>query len=201
VGKVVFASSGGTVYGAPPATAPILETSQTNPTTSYGIVKLAIEKYLDLYYRQSGLNYIVLRASNAYGERQNLQRSQGAIGVFMNLMQQARQIELWGDGQIVRDYVYVGDLARAFRLAAESSVPCGTFNVGSGEGLSLNQLIDELRAITGIDPSISYLPARPFDVPSNVLNIDLVKSTLGWEPSTTLRQGLSRTWEWFQSLK
>lgn len=151
VRKIVFASSGGTVYGVP-TQIPINEHHPGHPISSYGVTKLAIEEYLQLHYHLYGLNYIIIRPSNTYGERQNLNRPQGAVGIFMNLMLQSKPIEVWGNGQVVRDYIYVRDLALAFQSAIESPLDHGVFNAGSGEGLSLLELLEELKAVTGLSP-------------------------------------------------
>lgn len=119
--KVVFLSSGGTVYGAP-AALPVSEDSPTNPECSYGITKLTIEKYLALFNHLYGLDYVVVRPSNPYGPRQNLLGIQGAISVFLGRVAARKPIEVWGDGQIVRDYVYVEDLVEGIYRAASRAV-------------------------------------------------------------------------------
>ncbi len=108
VRKVIFISSGGTVYGVPNST-PINEEHPTNPICSYGISKLTIEKYLNLYYTLYGLDYCVLRLANPYGERQRTTVAQGAVAVFLHRALRNETIEIWGDGSVVRDYIYVSD--------------------------------------------------------------------------------------------
>ena len=119
VKKVVFASSGGTVYGIP-KTVPIAENHPTQPLCSYGIHKLAIEQYLHLYHSLHGLGYCVLRLANPFGERQRSDASQGAVAVFLDQALRGEEITVWGDGCAVRDYVYVGDVARAFCLGGDA---------------------------------------------------------------------------------
>jgi UDP-glucose 4-epimerase len=192
VEKIIFASSGGTVYG-PPTALPISEDHQTKPVCSYGIHKLAIEYYLDLYHRLHGLDHCVLRVSNAYGERQRPDTSQGAVTVFLDRALRGQDIEVWGDGSAVRDYVYVKDVARAFCQAARYSGAVKTFNIGSGQGVSVNELILSIEALLGEPVSRRYLPGRPFDVPVNVLDISLAATHLDWRPRHTLRDGLCLT--------
>lgn len=198
VRKVILASSGGTVYGVPKRL-PISEEHPTQPISSYGIVKLAIEKYLHLFHHLHGLDYVVIRASNPYGERQRLRGAQGVVGIFLAQIAREQPIQLWGDGRIVRDYLYVGDLAQAFRLAVETHIEQGVFNVGSGQGVSLIELLDEIQVVTGLIPRIMWQPGRPVDVHVNVLDTHHITSELGWQPTMTLHDGLKRTWDWVQT--
>ena len=202
VRKVVFASSGGTVYG-PPKTIPITEEHPADPISSYGVVKLAMEKYLGLFHHLHGLDYAALRISNPYGPYQDPERQQGAVGVFLNRLRLGEPITIWGDGGVVRDYLYVSDLVDALLLAAEKDTPHRLFNIGSGHGASLNELV-ELMAEAGADvgkrPEVEYLPGRPLDVPTNVLDVSRAREELGWEPRTDLADGIARTWEWLLTL-
>ena len=197
VAKFLFISSGGTVYGVP-ASLPISEAHPTLPTCSYGIHKLAIEKYLHLSFMLHGLDYCVLRVANAYGERQRSDVAQGAVSVFLERTLRGETIQVWGDGSVVRDYIYVGDIVRAFLKALAFDGPQKVFNIGSGAGVSLNQLLAEIQAVTGRAPAVEYAPARDFDVPANVLDCSLAGRALGWRAETTLAQGLRRTHEWMQ---
>jgi len=200
VKKVVFASSGGTVYGIP-RTVPISESHQTQPLCSYGIHKLAIEQYLHLYYSLHGLAYSVLRLANPFGERQRSDSSQGAVAVFLDQALRGEEVTVWGDGCAVRDYVYVGDVARAFCLAATHQSPTGVFNVGSGKGHSVNELLVSIETLLGRAVPRRYSPGRPFDVPVNVLDIGLAGRELGWQPRVTFQEALDRTLHWLQASK
>jgi len=199
VQKVVFSSSGGTVYGVPQSL-PIHEDHPTYPINSYGVVKLAIEKYLHVFNQLYGLGYIVLRGANPYGQRQSPLGSQGAVSVFLNRLAQSKPIEIWGDGSVVRDFVHVSDLARAFRLAAESDLNHGIFNVGSGQGISLLKLIEKIQSATGQSPTVVHLPGRSADVPINVLDIRRIQARLGWQPTIDLDAGLKQMWDWIRSI-
>jgi UDP-glucose 4-epimerase len=199
VQKVVFASSGGTVYGLPQRI-PITEGHPTNPITSYGIVKLATEKYLGLFDHLHGLDYTALRISNPYGPYQNPVGQQGAVPVFLHRLHAGHPITIWGDGSVVRDYLYVADLVEALKLAAEAETRQKVFNVGSGRGTSLNELVAIIAEVTGEWPEVEYVPGRVLDVPANVLYVTGVREELGWSPRTELAEGIDRTWEWIRTL-
>ena len=191
--RIVFLSSGGTVYGRPQRL-PIAEDHPTEPQVSYGVIKLAIEKYLEIYRRLHGLSYHVLRLANPYGPRQDPDGAQGAASVFLGRAHAGEPIEIWGDGNVVRDYLYVGD-AVAGILAAEDA-PDGIYNLGSGRGVSLNDLVAMIREVAGREVAVDYRPGRAFDVPENVLDTAKARAKLGWEPKVDLREGLARTWRW-----
>lgn len=195
VRKVVFASSGGTVYGIP-RRVPIDEDHSTNPLCAYGISKLAIEKYLELYFRLYGLDYSVLRISNPYGERQRLDASQGVIAVFMGCLAKHHPLQVWGDGSVTRDFLYVGDVVRAMRRAIEYTGERKIFNISCGRGLAIADLIQALLRVTGTRPEILHDSQRTFDVPVNVLDNAAAQSALRWKPEMGLEEGLRRTWEW-----
>lgn len=197
VRRIVFPSSGGTVYGVP-RSIPIDETHPTDPISSYGIHKLTIEKYLHLNRVLHGLDYRVLRIANAYGERQRTDTAQGAVSVFLERVLRGEAIQIWGDGSVVRDYIYVGDIVQAFLKVLAYDGEQKIFNIGSGVGVSLNQLIKELGAVLGRPLAVEYTPARRFDVPANVLDPSLARRLLGWQAHTPLAEGLRRTYEWMQ---
>lgn len=200
IGKVVFLSSGGTVYGVPNSL-PINETHPTNPICSYGIVKLAIEKYLQLFNHLYGLSHTILRPSVAYGQRQNPIGKQGAITVFLGRIAQGKPITIWGDGETIRDYLYVSDLVKACMLAATATHSDKVFNVGSGQGVSLNQLLEIIKGVVQKPFSVERQPARPFDVPKLILDTQRARTELKWTPKVPLEDGISRTWDWISSLQ
>jgi UDP-glucose 4-epimerase len=195
--RVVFISSGGTVYGAP-TYLPIDEQHPTNPQVSYGITKLAIEKYILLFERLHGIKAVILRLSNPYGERQRIETAQGAVAVFLQRALRRQPLEIWGDGSVTRDYVYIGDVADAFLSAAEYQGPLSIFNIGSGQGTSLNELLAKLETVVGHNIERQYLPARPFDVKLNVLDTGLAQRELSWSPRIALDEGLARTADWIR---
>lgn len=197
VRNVVFISSGGTVYGNP-LYLPVDEKHPTNPVVSYGITKLAIEKYLQLYERVHGLKAITLRVANPYGERQRIETAQGAVGVFLHHALKGIPLEIWGDGSITRDYIHVSDVAEAFVQALHYTGDHRVFNVGSGVGTSVNTLIGELENALGQTIERYYLPGRPFDVPVSVLCNDLARRELNWSPTVCMPLGIARTAEWMK---
>lgn len=198
VRKVVYISSGGTVYGVPEAI-PVTESHSTKPLCSYGITKRAIEDYLHLFHSLYGLQYDVLRVANPYGVRQDPLRKQGVISVFLYKYLNNEEITIWGDGSVVRDYVNVVDVARACLLSA-SSKNSGIYNVGSGVGLSLIDLLAVLENIVGSKPSIKWLPGRGLDVPKIVLDCSHIHTELSWQPQIDLNVGLLEMKNWIFSL-
>jgi len=197
VKKIVFASSGGTVYGIPQKI-PIKENHSTEPISSYGISKLMIEKYLHLSWVLYGLDYCVLRIANAYGERQSISKTQGVISAFLGKAFSKEEIIIWGDGSVVRDYVYVGDIASAFLQASSYKGKLKIFNIGSGHGHSLTDIIQVIENTVGFPLQVKYMQGRPFDVPINVLDISLAKSHLNWEPKVQLGEGILYAFKWMQ---
>jgi UDP-glucose 4-epimerase len=197
VRKIVFSSSGGTVYGIPQSL-PILETHQTNPTCSYGITKLTIEKYLALFNHLYSLDYTILRLANPYGERQRIDGVQGAVTVFLGKTLLRQPINIWGDGSVARDYFYISDLVSAFMAAIETDSPSKIYNISGGRACCLNDILAVIRKVTGIEPAVQYTPGRRLDVPVNCLDIQRAQKELGWQPQISLEEGIARTWEWLK---
>ena len=199
VPRVIFLSSGGTVYGIPSQT-PVPENHPTDPISSYGITKLAIEKYLALFKRLYGIEYTVLRPANPFGERQNPEGDQGALTVFLGKIARGLPIVIWGDGTVIRDYIYVGDLVDACLAALSVKSGYRVFNIGSGQGISLNQLIETISRAIPAKFNVEYKEGRIFDVPELVLDVSRAKYHLNWSARTSLEDGIKRTWEWIQTL-
>ena len=195
--RVIFSSSGGTVYGIP-VSVPIPESHPTEPICAYGISKLAIEKYLSLHSRLFGLRSVILRFSNPFGEGTHRLGLQGAINVFLRRLREGKPVEIWGDGNVVRDYVYARDIGQSFVRAVETEAVDEVYNIGSGQGRSLNDLLASFRETLGLKPEVRYLLSRPFDVPANILDIRKAARLLPWQPSTPFEEGLRRTWEWIR---
>lgn len=198
VKKVVFVSSGGTVYGVPHSV-PIKESHETDPISSYGITKLAIEKYLFLYHELYGLEYAILRLANPYGEGQRTHASQGAVAVFLGKALLGEQIDIWGDGSVVRDYIYIDDVVSALLASLVYRGSVRLFNIGSGSGLSLNQVLDSIEHVLARPVVRRYLAGRSFDVPASVLCIERADTLLNWKPVTSFPQGLSRFAQWLEN--
>lgn len=201
VKKIIFISSGGTVYGIP-SSIPINERHSTNPICSYGITKLMAEKYLHLYHHIYGLDYLVLRPSNPFGEFQDPAGMQGAISVFLANLAKEKPIVIWGDGNVVRDFLYISDLADAMVKSIDyspSPTDSRVFNVGSGRGVSLNELVDIISQVTGLKPIVNYTETRSLDVPANILDISLIREKLGWVPMHDVVDAIEKTWKWIRN--
>lgn len=192
--KIIFLSSGGTVYGKPDVV-PIPESHPLRPICSYGVVKVAIENYLFMFHQLHGLEYVVLRASNPYGERQGHVGVQGVIGSFMAKILGGEPIEIWGDGSVVRDFIYINDLAKLCVLAAKSE-KSGIYNAGSGVGHSINEIVSAFTEVTGLKIEPAYRPGRGYDVPSVILDIMGAKCTFDWFPQIDLHDGIECSWQW-----
>lgn len=194
VSRIVFLSSGGTVYGVPESD-PVREDHPLRPISSYGIVKVAIENYLHMEHHLHGLHHVILRASNPYGPRQGHGGVQGVIGTFLWKIAHGEEIQLWGDGSIVRDFIHVRDLSRLCAKIADTGA-AGCFNAGCGKGHSIAEIIQAIREVVGRDVLPVCKPGRGFDVPRVVLDIDKVTAASGWKPTIQLRDGLAETWDW-----
>ena len=191
VKRIVYLSSGGTVYGTPKSL-PITENHPTNPTCSYGIVKLAIEKYLLMYAELYQLDATILRPSNPYGPGQTHKGVQGFIGTCIDKINDGQPITVWGDGSVVRDYVYIDDVVSAC-LATMKGQQRGPVNISSGVGYSLNQIINMIEKYKGEEVEVVYQSKRSFDIPEVILDNRLAKKSLGWVPQTLIERGLSLT--------
>lgn len=199
VKKVVYTSSGGTVYGIP-ENLPVSESCPTDPLCSYGIVKLTTEKYLALYQHLHGLEYAILRPSNPYGCRQNPLSGQGVISVFLGKIARNEPLQIWGRDDIVRDYIYIEDLVEGIYLAALNPMKGRIYNLGSGVGKSLGEIIDIIDLVTNSNPEIEFFPSRACDIPGIFLDISRAKRELGWTPQVSLTEGIRATWEFVSSL-
>ena len=200
ISRVVFISSGGTVYGMP-STLPVREDSPTSPLCSYGITKLCIEKYLELFHHLYGLDYAVIRPSNPFGPRQNPHGIQGVVSVFLGLMLEEQPIKIWGDGSVVRDFIFVQDLVEGIYRASTSDTNNRVFNMGAGTGVSLNELVSVCSECVGQNTDPIYLPKRSFDVPEIYLDIARASTELGWHPSVSLKDGVLRTLDFLRELR
>jgi UDP-glucose 4-epimerase len=195
--RVVFVSSGGVLYG-PAEQIPTPETAPTEPITAYGVSKLTIEKYLALYERLHGLSFRILRVANAFGPFQTLTKGWGVIAVLIARAMQSEDIEIWGDGSVVRDYVFVDDVVDALVTASTNQSAERIFNVGSGAGRSLRNVIGAIEAQLGMKLPIKWKPGRAVDVPISILSIDRAKTQLHWSPKTSFEDGLARTIQWWR---
>ncbi len=198
VNKLIYLSSGGTVYGIP-ETVPTKESEPLLPVCSYGIVKVAIEHYIRLYTREHGIAATILRPSNAYGPRQGHRGIQGVVGTFLHHAMNDEPIRVWGDGSVIRDYLYVEDLADLC-LRCATSQTTGVFNAGCGEGLMINDVIDQIGTATGKKLRVFYSEGRIHDVPVSVLDITSARQAFGWAPRTDFASGIMHQWNWLRSV-
>jgi UDP-glucose 4-epimerase len=198
VGKVVFLSSGGTVYGDIGDRDKVDETHAVRPMCSYGVSKLTIEHYLDVYRHLRGLDYVALRLSNPYGERQSPLRALGALTVFLHRTLKRQNVEVWGDGGVTRDFIYVGDVANAVYLATINPIS-GIYNVGTGTGLSLRDILAQIAHVVGREPDVTWLASRSFDVPRIVLDAAKLKKVTQWDCVTSLENGVAITADWLRT--
>ena len=194
VPKVIFSSSGGTVYGE--SNKPILtEKTEKKPLSAYGISKHSIEKYLSLITNGTNTIGISLRIGNPYGDFQLCGTKVGAIAAFLTAFSEKKPIIIWGDGEIIRDYLYIKDLTKAFESTIESNtIKQGCYNVGSGQGYSLNEILTIIEKVAGFKTEIRYEKTRGFDVPSIVLCTERFKSLTGWRCEYNLQDGISDMW-------
>jgi len=192
--RIVYLSSGGTVYGIPQSD-PIPETHSERPISSYGIVKSSIEKYLLMEQHLHGLQPVILRASNPYGPRQGHDGVQGVIGTFLSRVARGELINIWGDGNVVRDFIYVTDLVILCAICGDGDFT-GVFNAGSGEGRSINEILKIVAAVTKRNIEVSYAQKRIFDVPRVVLDSSAITVRTGWKANTPLNNGVTDTWRW-----
>jgi UDP-glucose 4-epimerase len=197
VGKLVFLSSGGTVYGDIGDSPSIDESHRVRPICSYGVSKLSIEHHLSVYQHLHGLNYVSLRLSNPYGERQSPHRALGALTVFLHRMLTQQTIEIWGDGSVMRDFIYAGDVANAVYQATIRPLK-GVFNVGTGTGTSLRNLVSEIAQAVEIEPKVVWMKSRPFDVARIVLDCTKLQKAADWKCLTQMREGILKTAEWLK---
>lgn len=199
VKKIVFISSGGTVYGDK-VNCPIKENDCTNPINSYGIQKLTIEKLLYMYYYLYKMDYRIIRLSNPFGPYQRVNNGLGVITNFINRAINEQPIDVFGDGSIIRDFIYIDDAITGIMNIANYSGDEKLFNLGSGKGMSIKKLIAEIEACIGKKMDVNYLPGRIVDVPDNILDIHLYEREIGQLELTPLSRGLRNTLDYQLSL-
>lgn len=189
--RLVFMSSGGTVYGQTTDNKPFKEEDVTNPIASYGVQKLMIEKYLHLFHHQHGLDYKVIRLANPYGPGQNPKGSVGAIAVLLDRAINNEPIMIFGDGSNVRDYIYIDDAIEGVVNIALSQTIKKVFNLGGGKGTSLIQILKSIEKVTQKTLNINYLPPRPADVTYSVLDTTLYTRLFPQHHMVTLDEGIA----------
>lgn len=192
VKKVVFISSGGTVYGKE-VDCPLKEKTATNPISSYGVQKVTIEKLLYLYRYMYDLDYRIIRLANPYGPYQRPNGVLGAVTTFTYKALKRERITVYGDGSVVRDYIYIDDAIRAIIKIVEGENKHRTFNLGCGYGTSIKQVLETIEKVLGISMDVSYIEGRKVDVPVNYLDISRYEKYYGALNAITLEEGIKKT--------
>jgi UDP-glucose 4-epimerase len=195
ISRFVYASSGGTIYGIPKKL-PVSEEDVANPICAHGITKLTIEKFILLHTRLMDLTPIILRIGNPYGSYQLRGVTIGSIARFIHLHSINKQIEIWGDGTVVRDYLYIDDFRAALAaIVKDSSFPAGVYNLASGTSYSLLDIIAEIEHVTQRKVLRTFQHERLIDVPAITLDISRIRSALpSWQPRTPLAKGIELMW-------
>ena len=188
--QVVFASTGGAIYGE--CDGPVAEEAPRRPVSPYGVSKLAAEEYLAAYNRLYGTSHVSLRYANVYGPRQDPRGEAGVVAIFLGRLAAGEPPTIFGDGRQTRDYVYAGDVARATVAAAGKG---GVFNVGTGIETSVLELYELCRRVAGSELDAEHAEARLGELQRSVLDFTLAERELGWRPEVGLEEGLRRTWE------
>ena len=199
VEKVVFASTGGAIYGEQ-RKFPASEDHPLRPVSPYGVSKLAGESYLHFYQVQYGLSYAALRYANVYGPRQDPHGEAGVVAIFSGNLAAGKVSIINGTGEQTRDYVYVEDVARANVLALEGGASPGAYNIGTGIETSVNQLYEALREISGKDLPPEHGPAKPGEQTRSSIDLSKALRELGWRLETELTVGLKRTLNFFGAI-
>jgi UDP-glucose 4-epimerase len=200
VGRFLYVSSGGVVYGEPEVR-PTPESSPKLPESPYGVTKLAGEQYLYYYHRVHGMEYAALRYSNVYGPRQDPHGEAGVVAIFSTRLIAGEPLTVYGDGEQTRDYVYVGDVVSANMLLSDVALPRArqlddrAFNVGTGTGTSVLEVARHLGDAGAVREEIVHAPARPGELRHSSLDASRL-CALGWHAATGVRDGLRTTYEW-----
>ncbi len=197
VKKIIFASTGGAIYGE----ANIIPTPESYPAfplSPYGITKLAVEKYLNYYFKNFGLSYIALRLGNVYGPRQNSKGEAGVVAILCDKILLGRQPVIYGDGRQTRDFVYVDDVVKAGVLALDKN-RIGVFNIGTAKENDINTIFSTLKQLTGSSCEETHEPAKPGEQRRSCLDCRKAIQELGWQPSYNLEKGLEQTVNWFKT--
>lgn len=200
--RFVYTSTGGALYGdfAP---APHAEDAPKDPSSPYGVSKLAVEHYLAYYGRVHGLDYASLRFGNVYGPRQDPHSGAGVVGIFCDRILEGRPLTIFGDGTQTRDYTYVSDIVSAVWLAAIRELPAAgkvddrAFNVGTAVGTTMVQVAAVLQRAAGTRLPVEFANTRAGEQHGSFVATEKARRVLGWEPEIDLEHGLAVTYEWF----
>ncbi|MCF0048432.1 NAD-dependent epimerase/dehydratase family protein [Dyadobacter sp. LJ53] len=197
--KIVYLSSGGAVYGNIDQDI-IGEDAPINPISSYGIVKATVEHYIRLYNRLYGMDYLIVRPSNPYGPRQGHFIAQGVISTFLRKAAMGENLSVYGDGSATKDYIYIGDFVSILCKLVDMNIQ-GTFNLGSGIGTDINEIISCINTVTEFTNTVVFTPQKSYDVQNFILDIAKLKTAVGEIEFTSLHKGISNTWDWVKTIK
>lgn len=198
VRKFIFASSGGTIYGECKGKKPPKETSKPSPECPYGCAKASVELYMRYYNKVYGLSTISLRYANVYGPRQDPFGEAGVVAIFVNKMLKNEDVFIFGDGNQMRDFVYVKDVVDANIKSILSKKDFAIYNVATGRALSINELFNNLKRLINYTKSPVYQPPRKGEIFKSYLNIELIRKELNWRPKTTIQEGLKEVVNYFK---
>jgi Nucleoside-diphosphate-sugar epimerases len=200
--RFVFISSGGTIYGDSPNKIDLKENYPKKPISAYGLSKIISENYIEFITQRSTFESIILRPSNVYGNFQNLKKPQGIVGYALNALVHKKNLDLYNDGKVIRDFIHVLDLAEAVKCCLESRYEeskVEVYNVGSQIGYSIREIINLINTISNDNIKTISRPPRPIDCNYNVLDISKFKNKFGWEPKIEIENGLYQVWKWILS--
>jgi UDP-glucose 4-epimerase len=197
--KLVFASSGGTIFGEPaPEDLPVDETHSQHPVSPYGVAKKAFGDYLEAYRQLHGFDYTALALANVFGPRQDPHGEAGVVAIFAGRLLAGESCTIFGSGEQTRDFVFVRDVAEAFVRAADAA-PGALLNIGTGVETSVNGLYEVMNRISGAGLDPVHAPARPGELDRSALDWSRAKAQLGWEPITSMEEGVSAVLDWFRA--
>jgi UDP-glucose 4-epimerase len=200
VKRFIYISTGGAVYGEPEYL-PCDEAHPINPICQYGISKHTVEHYLYLYHQNYGLDYVVIRYPNVYGPRQDPCGEAGVVAIFTRAMLRGDQVTINGDGEQERDFVFVKDCAQANLLALKTNKPNTIYNIGCGQGTTVNEIFTALKGITGYTGEPAYGPAKMGETRRIFLSAEKARRDLGWMPAVIFEDGLRQTVEYCQTVE
>lgn len=200
VGKVIFLSSGGTVYGDVDDEA-INELAAPAPRSPYGIGKLTIEHYLRYFKFTHDLNYIIYRVANPYGPGQNILGKQGVVPIFMNKFITKQPITIYGEGTMTRDFIFIDDLIEMIAVSYAKSARFNEYNIGSGNGKTVKEIVEAIETCAGYTVQKEHVPTPATYIEKSVLDISRFVSEYSIKPSTTLEDGIKKTWNYVEKLK
>lgn len=200
--KLIYLSSGGTIYGDDITFEPIVESTLLQPISEYGLSKLISEEYIRFITFGKNIESYILRPSNVYGKYQNLSKPQGIVGFAFLAAMHNTELVLYNDGKAIRDFIFVDDLSEAIEKIIEADFVQGritTLNIGSSVPVSILELVKKIEFITGKSIKTISKESRSFDCAYNVLDTKRIRSVLGWRPKTDINTGLNLVWNWLSN--